>query len=69
LIRHNKSGFLVETKNPAEYSEKMIQLIEDRDLCQTFGDSGYAIANDGFTLDRMVKEYETVYDSILRAPF
>lgn len=42
LVKDGENGFLVESDNSEQMSQRLIQLIENRDLLDKFGNNGYS---------------------------
>lgn len=60
------TGFLVEPKNPEAIAEKVIYLLKNPRIAKEMGEKGYQRIKENFTLEKMVKEYEKLYDNLLK---
>lgn len=64
VIRHGKNGFLVDVKDYDGFSEKVIQLLTDRALCQQLSEYSEEDFSD-WNADHMVKVQEELYVTLL----
>lgn len=64
LVEHGKTGFLVERQNPSELAGRLSDYIGDPKLCNEHGNNGRERALQAFSIDAMVKNYLSVYDSL-----
>ncbi|MBU2570669.1 MAG: TIGR03088 family PEP-CTERM/XrtA system glycosyltransferase [Gammaproteobacteria bacterium] len=64
LVEHAKTGFLVEKQNPSELAGRLSDYIGDPKLCIEHGNKGRERALQAFSIDAMVKNYLSVYDSL-----
>ncbi|PKM36987.1 MAG: sugar transferase [Gammaproteobacteria bacterium HGW-Gammaproteobacteria-10] len=64
LVEHGKTGFLVERQNPSELAGRLSDYIGDPKLCIEHGKKGRERALQAFSIDAMVKNYLSVYDSL-----
>ncbi|WP_404355216.1 TIGR03088 family PEP-CTERM/XrtA system glycosyltransferase [Methylotuvimicrobium sp. KM1] len=64
LVEHGKTGFLVERQNPSELAGRLSDYIGDPKLCIEHGNKGRERALQAFSIDAMVKNYLSVYDSL-----
>ncbi len=60
-----ETGFLVPPKDPPKMAEAMIKLLKDKDLANKMGMTGRKRVEEQFNLDRMVREYENMYEDCL----
>lgn len=65
VIRDGENGFLFENGNVQDLTEKIIKLVEDRDLRESFVENGLQIAKDQFSMSRVVREYERLFESLI----
>lgn len=66
LILKGKSGFLVPSAEPEKLAEKMVLLLKDENLRREMGEEGKNRVKEKFSLERMAKNYEELYSSILK---
>lgn len=64
LVQDNITGFLVRPGSPEHLAEKMKILLADRKMIDRFGEAALKRAQQEFSMDRMVKEYATLYDRL-----
>jgi glycosyltransferase involved in cell wall biosynthesis len=73
LVDHSINGFIVSPKNIDELSEKMIYLLQNEEKRKEFGENASLKVRNKFSLAKMVKEYESLYlsllDGKLKGPF
>ncbi|RLB81538.1 MAG: hypothetical protein DRH24_08975 [Deltaproteobacteria bacterium] len=61
IVIHNKTGFLVEPKNPEEMAAKIEFLLNDRETARVMGQEGYKRLRHEFSLEKMTKGYIELY--------
>ena len=59
-----ETGWLVPPRDPERFAGAMAELIADESKRKTFGEAGLRRATERFSLDRMVKEMESLYESL-----
>jgi glycosyltransferase involved in cell wall biosynthesis len=67
MIRNGVNGYLVAPGDIKGLASAIISLLKDDELARAMGKKGREIALQRFTLNRMAKETEDVYDNLLRA--
>ena len=60
------TGFLVPPREPKRMAEKIVQLLEDRELAKRMGEEGKRRVYPEFCVDHMVKRIEQVYEELLQ---
>lgn len=65
IIRENETGYLVPAEAPEKLAEKVIALLSDPELSYQMGQAGRLRVEREFSLNIMVKEYETLYQTLL----
>ena len=61
MVIDSKTGFVTGEKSPIQISNKCLELINDSKKRQSFGQKGYELLNEKFTLGKMVNETEKIY--------
>jgi len=61
-----ETGRLVPPRDPEQFSAAVVELITDESKRKTFGEAGLRRAAERFSLDRMVGEMESLYESLVR---
>lgn len=64
LVAHGKTGFLVEKQSPQELADRLSDYLGDPKLRIEHGNNGRERALQAFSIDAMVKNYLSVYDSL-----
>jgi len=64
LIEDGKNGFLVNLNSIEELVQKMIYFIENPKERKEMGKKSQKVAEENFTLDKMIKKYESLYNNI-----
>lgn len=67
ICRHGENGLLVPPKDPAALAAAITSLLGDPPRRRAMGRRGRRIVADEFTLDRVVAETLSVYDTLARA--
>ena len=65
LVVENETGFLVPPRNPAALANRIEQLLNDKALAEKMGAQGRQRVEKHFTLQRMILETESLYESLL----
>lgn len=65
LVEDGVTGFLVPPGNPEALAEALQRLFEDKELCRRMGEAGREKALRSFTLSRMLRETQAVYQEVL----
>jgi glycosyltransferase involved in cell wall biosynthesis len=65
LISHGKNGFLAKPGDPRSLEKSIRILLEDPDLRKSMGSFGRRLAEEKFTVDKMVDKTLTVYKSLV----
>lgn len=61
VVVDGETGFLVPPKNPEAIAEKVIFLLKNPQIAKKMGEKGYLRVKENFTQERMVREYEKLY--------
>jgi glycosyltransferase involved in cell wall biosynthesis len=61
-----ETGRLVPPRDPERFADALMELLADESKRRTFGEAGRRRATERFSLDRMVEEMESLYDSLAR---
>lgn len=64
LVEDGVNGFLVDKKNSHELSKAIIKLIENVDLRKKMSENNIKKIKEQFSLDKMIKETEKLYEQI-----
>jgi glycosyltransferase involved in cell wall biosynthesis len=64
MIRNGETGLLVPRADPQKLAEAVSRLLEDRDLASRLGLRAQAVIPPRFTLERMVRETESLYSRL-----
>lgn len=65
LVRHNVNGYLITKETEEEIAALIIELIDDQEKNALFGRTGKKIIEESFSLDRMGKAFERVYNEVM----
>jgi glycosyltransferase involved in cell wall biosynthesis len=66
-VEDGRTGVLVPSRDPGLLAEAILGRLSDPEGTTEMGDSGRRRAGEHFSLDRMVREMEELYDSLLKA--
>jgi len=65
IVQDTKSGYLAELDNVKVFTEGLWGLIRDKEKRKRFGEYGRESVKERFSKDRLVKDIDTLYNSIL----
>ncbi len=65
LIRQGENGFLVPPADPGSLAARIKELFDDPMARERFGKCGRRIVEENFSLERMIRDYETLYEKVL----
>ncbi|MFA5143020.1 MAG: glycosyltransferase [Candidatus Omnitrophota bacterium] len=65
VVVDGDTGILVPPKDPQKMAEAIIKLIQNSDLAKKMGQAGRKRMEEKFSLNRMVNEYELIYEECL----
>ncbi|MDR2835376.1 MAG: glycosyltransferase [Bacteroidales bacterium] len=65
IILKNKTGLLSENNNIENFSEKLLQLIENDELRNTMSDFGWDFVKNKFHYTRLVNDMKNLYNDLL----
>jgi len=64
-VRDGETGILVPLRRPEELADAMVRLLRDPELRNNMGEKGRERATEHFSLERMVREMEGLYESLM----
>lgn len=66
LVLDRKTGYILQSNNSKELSEKILYLLSNRNIRFEMGKESRIRIEKSFALDRMVEEFTEVYEMVLR---
>jgi len=63
VVKNNETGFLFNINNSKDLREKIITLVEDKNLRLDFGEKGKQRALEKFTLAKYIHQFEKIYET------
>jgi len=66
IVIDSETGFLVPPKNPQAIAEKVIFLLKNPQIAKEMGEKEYQRIKENFTQERLVREYEKLYENLLK---
>ena len=66
-IKEGKTGHLVEPRSATALADKIQELIEDKELLQKMGYEGRKLAEEEFSIDKIVSQHLELYDELLKS--
>ena len=66
LVRHGETGLLVRPRDPAALASAVLTLLDDRALASRLADAAHTRFQAGFSVPNMVRQYEQLYEELLR---
>lgn len=68
IIEHGQTGYLVPTGDCESLASKVAELLADAGLAAALGQRGRLKVERDFSMTRMVREYEQLYERLLHSP-
>jgi glycosyltransferase involved in cell wall biosynthesis len=68
VVQEGTTGFLVPPQNPEVLAERICRVLEDRALAARFGEAGRRRVAEHFSVERMLRETERLYLTLLQRP-
>jgi glycosyltransferase involved in cell wall biosynthesis len=65
IIENNKTGFLIEGRDPASFAAAIEIFISSPDTAREMGDNACLRVHESFSMQRMVETYYSLYREIL----
>jgi glycosyltransferase involved in cell wall biosynthesis len=65
IIQHGNTGFIIPKGNLQEYSERLLELITDKELLEKFQQNGWPFVKEKFNFTRLVSDTEKLYRELL----
>ncbi|OLS22311.1 MAG: D-inositol 3-phosphate glycosyltransferase [Candidatus Heimdallarchaeota archaeon LC_2] len=65
ICKHGESGLLFDHNSKSDAVEQLAKLMSNEQLRQKLGKKGREVIQEKFSTDKIIKEYENIYDSIL----
>ncbi len=65
LVVDGETGFLINPKNPEQLVEKIIYLVDHKEIAKQMGEKGSAHIEQLFSIDKMIGETYQLYKSVL----
>ena len=62
IIVHNETGFLIEPYNETELAEAIQKLLNNKELRDQFGTTGYNRAIKEFSEEKYVSSFESLFE-------
>ena len=66
VVVDGETGFLVPPKNPEAIAKKVIFLLKNPQIAKEMGEKGYQRVKENFTQEKLAREYEKIYDNLLK---
>jgi len=65
IVADDKNGFIISSRSPDEFANKMQLLIEDSELRKKMGDAGFYIINNHYRKDSELANADRLYEDLL----
>jgi glycosyltransferase involved in cell wall biosynthesis len=65
VVINNKTGYLFKKGDTGDLADKIMELYKDKGLRIRMGEEGYKFVLNNFSKERMIKEYEKLYLSLI----
>jgi len=66
VVQHEENGLLIPPRDPEALAQALLRLLADPDWAKTLGQKAQAHVRKYFSLDRMSREINEVYDELVR---
>ncbi len=66
IIEDTKTGFLIDAESPDQLSEKIMLLLDDKNLRNVQGNEGQKRIREFFSIDSMRDKYVSIYKSLIQ---
>jgi glycosyltransferase involved in cell wall biosynthesis len=67
VVVEGQTGYIVPVRDPAALANAMLKLLADEQVAQNMGMAGRQRVLDHFTLDHMVDQYESLFNSLRKS--
>lgn len=61
MIESGKNGNIVLSHNPVQFADEIQNLLTDKSSLKRYGENGYQIFANKFTVEKMIQQYEHLY--------
>ena len=68
IVHDGENGFIVPQRSPESLAARVTDLLRDSERARVMGARGRARVEESHSLDRMVADYERLYDELVPAP-
>lgn len=65
IVKDGVSGYLITNETPEEIAGLINELLDDKEKRIKMGEAGRKLIHESFTIDRMGKEFEKVYQNVI----
>ncbi|WP_415297144.1 glycosyltransferase family 4 protein [Clostridium perfringens] len=65
VIENEKTGYLIDSRNPKDFGDKIIYLLNNREKCFELKRNAFKSVNKKFNAKDMVKKHEILYEEVL----
>lgn len=65
IVKNGENGFLVPEKDPVKLADAILQIIQQPELRNRFGEAGYNYANRNFSWEKIVSDIKKLYKEVL----
>jgi glycosyltransferase involved in cell wall biosynthesis len=65
IIIHEKNGLLIKPFDAQELKEGILRLLQDKSLTKQFGENGYQLLQEKFSLNAMISKTVRIYERVL----
>jgi glycosyltransferase involved in cell wall biosynthesis len=65
IVKHETNGYLITNESPRVIAGLINDLLNDKEKRIKMGEAGRKLIHESFTIDRMGKEFEKVYQEVI----
>jgi len=66
IVQDGRNGYLAEPENENDFSQKLLDLINNPEKRRKFGEYGRVIVKERFSKERLIKDTERLYNNLLQ---
>lgn len=65
IVQNNKTGLVIEPENTLLLTESINRLLDNKSLCEQFGNEGFKVLKNYFNINQMSSHFLSVYNELI----